>query len=298
MELSKIPTLVVGLIVAILIVTVVAIPIIDDSTQYIQSTAQNAEGRYMMTSTTEPTTITMVDGVYTVNGEEIDDGPLNYQIKVFSSEFMIAFNSDGAFANLYSPSIPGVMYNISKIEFDPVEGKATATISTGSTLEYSIDSLFYLHPKGEYGYFQAIPSDYPIHVTNGATWYLLVTAFTQEGGKTAWASYKYTGTTKEVYMDGFGKASSDESSYSLGTVGVSVQTEAADSKHFDITGVSDVTFSTATMPANICKIIAPIEYMEISKTDGSIISIINIIPILLIVALLTAIVGTVFVRTQ
>lgn len=274
--------------VAVILIMLVAVPLIDSSSESIESKAQNVEGRYMITSSTEPTTITFSSGgVYTVNGQEIDDSTYNYQIKVFCDQFMIAFNTDAATANLYAPNIPGVYYNITKLEFTPESNKVVLTPTSGSTIEYTIERLFYLHPSGEYGYYFA-NTDLPIHVTNGNEWYLLVTGFTQPSG-TAWGAFKYTGTESEVYMQGFGKTSTSESSYSLGDVVVTIQTETADSKHFDITGISDVTFSTATFNGGICKIVAPIEYIEISENDNIVLTLLGLIPVLLIAALLIGI---------
>lgn len=286
MELSKIPTLVVGLIVAILIVTVVAIPIISDSTQYVQSTAQNADARYMLSSSSdEAITLEFANNSYKINGIEYENVD-NYQIKAFSNAFFLTFNANGSSATINDGTHYSI-YNVTKLEYDPSSSTATAYHGGSSTAYTDVEQLFYLHPRGDYAYFASAEN---IHISNDSEWFALISAYSADNG-TAWGIDKYVGKTKSTYMPGFVIPSSGTGS--AATLSYTLTFDQVDSKHFDITGATDVTANSLTFSG--IKYAVPVDYLEISTTDNATISIINIIPLLLIVSMIIAIVSTALV---
>lgn len=307
MELNKIPALVVGLVVAILIVTVVAIPIIDDASSSIKSTENNTNYRFVSTSDITDTVTVMTksdNSGWTVNGTEFTASGLN----IISDGLIInatgagdanisVFKGDSANTLLYS--------SIKSIVFE--NGTWTITKTSDATVTGPYSFVIYPSNDGSIGYFWGNKHNVSVNdtyfVKTSSTFYtgddnstysanmILKMVGNSPTFVSGFISYKdSSGTTTNTPMTSSmiksvtgATLSEDRKSYSMTNVTIELS--------YTIGSVTTHTITSNTM-------FSPISYDYISENDSSIIKIIDIIPILLIVSMLIAIVGTVFIRTQ
>lgn len=300
MDLGKIPALVVGLIISILIVSAVAIPIIEDSTKYVNSVENNTVQKYSMIESTGTHTISYVSpGVFNIDGEEktitTDDNKIFYPFFV-SDTIGILPRPTGAF-------IFGSGLESSPITMDQTTdvlsfSNGTWTLNYHGTNTYTGSYSWLIIPddKGDYGMFRFSTSS--IHIDNSADFIVLnenssyAESATTNYGATILRGSVNTGLTGKVWatMNGVKTDITDDVTIKINLNGdkgeISSHLASITQKWGDSAEKALVT------------VIAPITYHVISENDNSIISLIHILPVLLIVSLLMAIVGTVFVRTQ
>lgn len=308
MDLGKIPTLVVGLVVAILIVTVVAIPIIDDASKEIRSTENNTNYRFMATSDiTDVVTIQMKsdNSGWLVNGKEfttqglnvISDGLILNVTGVGDANVHI-FTGENANTELYS--------SIGSVVFDNGTWTLTKTNDTVITGTYT----FVLYPvnDGPMGYFWG--NNHNVSVKD--TYYLRITELTfytgDDGSKySATAVIKMIGNNASL-VKGFIKITDSSGSISHVPMtsnmirSASGATLSDDGRSYTVQSINlDVAYNAGNVSQHTITtntMFSPVSYDYLSESDKSIISIIDVIPILLIVSMLVAIVGTVFVRNN
>lgn len=287
MELSKIPTLVVGLIVAILIVTVVAIPIIDDASKSIYSEFNNPEGLYSISNTADgPVTIT-TDGTSLYINDIAQTKAISYgSCKMWGLDFCVYVNTDSGSMAL-SGTYNGTTYNVTKsVKYE----SGVITVTTGLGNELTFESPFFIYPDDNGDYVEYTVGSSPnVHINNDATIYFGYCGPTYALVKADKNGVEQIGSV--IGQTGFDKvtvnfnkiASEDGMSYQLASIPTMTFTNSGTSESSD---------------KNWIVMYAPLKYNAVSEMDGAIKSIIDIIPVILIVSMLIAIVATVFVKNQ
>lgn len=286
MDLGKIPTLVVGLIVAILIVTVVAIPIIDSTQDGLLVEQTNTSQRYSAIDTTDKVTISyesagtgfLIDGV--AIGDIITNDSTSVLIIISSSLILRSGFSSGSVnsAMLYSPELNTENKQLafptnSKIVFE--NGTWEVTIAGELTATGSYDFLMIPSKTGTMGYFDKTPN---IKVNSDSKMYIVNTI---SGFNLTYGSIG----------SGFEQAFSYDSTGAATPIQISPVYTDNDDLTYTITDVKGLSNSWGSL-------IAPLTYKVLPSDNSAVYTVIDIIPILLIVSLLIAIVGTVLIRIQ
>lgn len=301
MELSKVPTLVVGLIVAILIVTVVAIPIIEDSNHYVRSYENNSTQRFLVSDINSTIDIKPNEsGIYTVNGLVIPQAYMNIFV---ATDDMICFygNSTITAQNIMVMCTDG-LYNAHHLNISDGTWSAYSSSNEVVISKPVVGKIYCLSESGDYGYFNPNSSN-PLFVNNDSN--LMAITYSLEmvsGDETLKIQLYCRGTFNNLEVAaGFNVTSSsalDPSLITLSPINSEVQeNDSVKISNATTTATLNLNGKTYTGQRNMA-LFAPIEYKAISTNDSAVISIINIIPILLIVSMLITIVGTVFVRTR
>lgn len=287
MELNKIPTLVVGLVVAILIVTVVAIPIIDDASKDIHSTVQNTTQKYYATSSgdlSEDLTITLEStNKYTINGESYDY--INNIVIITDTGDMWVIYGDNY--NLYQKSGNYAQRSLlvgGSTTFY-TDGTYKATTSSGTEYTGTFGNVIYPSKDGDLGYFLNTTA----YVDDASD--VIFFSITASNGAMFAIEYKATGEEVEKIV----------SPYASGTE-VTLTDAAISYNSTDETiadnAINGLTYKVGDTSYTLRSFIAPLNYKTITNNDSAVISIINIIPIVLIVSMLVSIVGMIFVRSN
>lgn len=304
MDLGKIPTMVVGLVVAILIVTVVAIPIINDASSSIHSTSQNTTQNFaaINTDSVDSFTVEIVDNKYLINGNEFvpPSATADYRPMVISDKFLLMMNiTSSPTASMQLAFEGGTGPSITKLTLE----NGVWTWSTSSTSGTITGTTFLIYPdeNGTWGYFNSTSvnvsdNGYCYSMYYGPVWY------TPEGGSQQTYGVALVQKISKSANEGIlqiGKAT--DSNYATNSTIIRTANITENNGYFTVAPGSSVT---ATSDGNSYNrsvshvLFAPIEYITIEPNESAIISIINIMPVLLIVSMLIAVVGTVFVRTQ
>lgn len=289
MDLGKIPALVVGLIISILIVSAVAIPIINESADTVKTAGINTSNRYVVVDAEDTFKIesTGTTGSFIINGETQN---VTY-FRLLCDTISIYLNPNTS--EIMYPGMTGV------VSFSTTAGNyinfenGNWTLHT-STLDVTKPYTWLLHSSdtGDYGLYAATSST-SIMVDNDAKIYASQIQSTNEGA-VARPAYIVSGTIN----DGFSGVYFSYSNGASQTYNLTASAKLNGEKGVVSSDLNNLTvdFNGTSVPAIV--VYAPLTYHYVSDMDNSIRTIISIIPVLLIVSLLMAIVGTVFVRTQ
>lgn len=287
MELSKIPTLVVGLIVAILIVTVVAVPIIDDASKTIVTEMNNPTGIYSMAASSSGDEVTIepgTNGSLIINGVEQNQPNQSGIEKIWGQDLAIRITTDNSNKTQFQPTVTGIG-TITSIRY--ASGVISLTGSTGNT---TIDSPFFLYPdvNGTYGEYDTRNS-------------IMGEIFINKTSK-AWIGS--AGLNYMLYDISGGNASvvgtQIMNSVTVNTTITAQFLESDDGLSYQVAKNPTINYTnpetSETVNNNWLMLYCPISYLSISETDGAIRTIIDIMPLVLIVSMLIAVVGTIFVK--
>lgn len=267
MELSKIPAVIVGMVVAIIIVTVVAIPIIDNlpATNYTYADNENVGIKlaYEESPTVEIILTDASTKTLTIDGTEIT---YPASMSILSDAFGIGAASAGTNLYFYSGTNLVLMATGDKISVD--NGAWTFTPASGSTQTGQIDWILYPDNAGtwsKYNQNAKISSDTRIYVYGGTAPMVGVAEGTVNGDFSLCfsnpAGSTMTVTINKVAIEG----------------GLSYNADC-------INGISATNASTGATTTSNGSIYAPIQYKV--AVDSQIDTIIDIIPLLLVVSIL------------
>lgn len=289
MELNKIPILVVGLVVAILIVTVVAIPIIEDSSKEVRSTVQNTAQKYYATSSgdlSEDLTITLESvSNYKINGESYDLSLNNVVIITDTGDIWVIYANN---YNLYqkSDNYAQRSLGIGGSTTFYTDGTYKATTSAGVEYTGTFSNVIYPSNDGDLGYFINSTA-----YANDASDVIFFSITNASYGAMFAIKYKATGEEVEKIVSPF----SNGAEVTLTNAAISYN--STDETIAD-NAINGLTYKVGDTSYTLRAFIAPLEYKTITNNDSAVISIINIIPIVLIVSMLVSIVGMIFVRSN
>ena len=289
MELNKIPILVVGLVVAILIVTVVAIPIIEDSSKEVRSTVQNTAQKYYATSSgdlSEDLTITLESvSNYKINGESYDLSLNNIVIITDTGDIWVIYANN---YNLYqkNDNYAQRSLGIGGSTTFYTDGTYKATTSAGVEYTGTFSNVIYPSNDGDLGYFINSTA-----YANDASDVIFFSITNASYGAMFAIKYKATGEEVEKIVSPF----SNGAEVTLTNAAISYN--STDETIAD-NAINGLTYKVGDTSYTLRAFIAPLEYKTITNNDSAVISIINIIPIVLIVSMLVSIVGMIFVRSN
>lgn len=278
MKIENVPGMVVGVIIAILIISVVAIPIIDSLPATSYEYAENEQVTSRLAYETDPTIeIEVLDA--STNSLKIDSTTITYNraFSVMSADFALDLAvSTNAISFLTGQSKTNLATG-DKISV--TNGAWTFTPTSGSTQSGQIDWIFYPDNNGDWAMFYnintKISADTTIYVSGSASGVTGVAEGTVNGKFTQLFAYP-SGSTMTVKLnntpiDG----------------GLSYNADATNV----ITMVNGSNSSTGTGNGFI---FAPIKYKV--EVDNATSTIIDIIPILLVVSVLMGVVALVVNR--
>lgn len=284
MELNKIPTLVVGLVVAILIITVVAIPIINDAQTGLVSQADNTTERYTSIVTTEKIVLSEnSEGSPMINNRLITDivpsSNVNYVMVVSDNLIARSINNSGIFSTWY---------------YVGANGEGVAFDFIGSSINNPIVCTF---EDGTYSLVKSATTT----LQTGTYSTLLIPSETGNWGSfiPSESAPMYANTDKKVL---FIRASSSESYVSIGTIdNLVMKWHVLNGTQGDNTDVSVIytsinengmdLYKVTGLNNNFAYLFAPISYTTITNDDATIRTIVGITPLLLIVSLVISVVG-------
>lgn len=276
----------VGLIVAILIVTVVAVPIIDDASKTIVTEMNNPTGIYSMAAGSNGDEVTIepgTNGSLIINGVEQNQPNQGGIEKIWGQDLAIRITVDSSNNTQFQPTVTGIG-SITSIRY--ASGVISLTGSTGNT---TIDSPFFLYPdvNGTYGEYDTRTS-------------IMGEIFINKTSK-AWIGS--AGLNYMLYDISGGNASVVGTPIYNGNVETTLTAqfvESDDGLSFQVAQTPTINYTNSetseTTSTNWLMLYCPISYLSISETDGAIRTIIDIMPLVLIVSMLIAVVGTIFVK--
>ena len=271
--------------IAVILITLVAIPLINTSAESIQTESQNTTEWFSMAADEDVTIEFGENGVYTLNGVQIDNpSTISWSMKCFSPQIMIKFNNNAATANAVLADKTRIA-NISKVVYSNGTLEITTTTNT-STI--NVDFFYYMDPKGTWGMFQGYTL--PIHIDKDQEYYVIgqSSIVTGTGEYASAFLYKNGERISTVFNPIFTETYNGE--LTDATVELPMTIDQVDSKHFDITAVSKpVVNGNVSFSVSSAYVVAPLEYHMISENDSIIITLLEIVPVLLIAALLLGI---------
>lgn len=264
--------------VAVILICLVAVPLIDDSTKEVYSVAQNTTQKYYATSSSdlsEDLTITLESANnYTINGESYQF--LNNIVMITDTGDMWILYGDNY--NLYQKSNNGIQRSLmvgGSTTFY-TDGTYKATTNTGTEYTGTFGNVIYPSKDGDLGYF--------LNSTAYADDASDIIFFSITGSNGAMFAIEYKATGEEVkkivspFASGAGVTLTDAAiSYN------STDETIADN------AINGLTYKVGETSYTVKSFIAPLEYKTISENDSVIITILNLIPVMLVVALVLGI---------
>lgn len=265
--------------VAVILICLVAVPLIDDSTKEVYSVAQNTTQKYYATSSgdlSEDLTITLEStNNYTINGE-------NYQF--LNNIVMITDTGDmwiiyGDNYNLYQKNSNYAQRSlgIGGSTTFYTDGTYKATTSAGVEYTGTFGNVIYPSIDGDLGYFLNKTA-----YANDASDVIFFSISNASYGAMFAIKYKATGEEVEKIVSPF--ASGAEVTLSDAAISYDTTDETiADN------AINGLTYKVGDTSYTLRAFIAPLEYKTITENDSVILTILNLIPVMLIVALVLGI---------
>ncbi len=273
MKLENIPGMVVGIIVAILIISVVAIPIIDSMPSYSYDYADNEQISDRLAYETDPTIeIEVLDA--STRSLKVDSTTITYasSFTIMSADFAIGAATSSTSLFFFTEQSNTTLATGDKISV--TNGAWTFTPTSGSTQSGQIDWILYPSENGDWAKYNNInakvSADTTIYVAGGAAGTTGVAEGTANDGFTQLFVYP-SGSTMTVTLN---KTPIEGGlSYNVDAIG----------------GISSVNGSNSNTGTVNGVIFAPIKYKI--EADDATSTIIDIIPILLVVSVLMGVVA-------
>lgn len=277
MEIKTTISAVVAAIVCVVIVVTVAIPIISDVSSDIRAVDHNNVTRFLMVDDGGDVDLVIEkveSGVYTLNGELIEDTP-NYWCIVTDKTF---FRCDSIYKTMLIEGSNKTPANGATLAFND----GIWTYTNGDTvLTGKYNWLLYPDPNGDYAYFY----NTDVWVDRDATVYSYREYQTSTEGEQCPIIY-----TSGSINDGF----TTNAYYSNTAVDATVEFISTETSDYANLGNLQVTYGSNT-PTELGPIIAPWVYHVDNGISDGMKSIVNIIPLLMIVGIITAVVAA-FIR--
>lgn len=279
--------------VAVILICLVAIPLVDASSETVKTSMNNVAEKYMMSeSTTGEITIeaTETAGTFIINGESKTFTPGEY------GDGFWCILTNNLFVRLYSTAswvlfdgLPVSTTNLGttgKVEINN-EGW-TVTIPSGSsgagTYTGTYDWICYPNEKGNYGLYRFSGNMY---VDNDSTVFAIKesASFTNSVMTTPaviWSGSIDGGDNTKIAWNRSGSQITDVSSSTDVYIKYAEKGEVS-------TKISGVTVEYGDNSTSISTVIVPIEYHVITENDSTIRTILQLVPVMLIVSLVLGI---------
>lgn len=265
--------------VAVILICLVAVPLIDDSTTEVKSYTNNTAQKYYATSSgdlTEDLTITLeANNRYTINGESYGLTVASIAIITDTGDIWVLYANN---YNLYQKSNNHVSVSLSiggSTTFY-TDGTYKATSSTGTEYTGTFNNVIYPSTDGDLGYFlntTAYADDtsdiifFSISANNGALFAI---------------DYKATGEEVEKIVSPFAGGAE------VTLTNAAISYDSTDETIAD-NAINGLTYKVGETDYTINSFIAPLRYMTVTEKDNVIITILDLIPVMLIVALVLGI---------
>lgn len=295
--IEKMTNIVIGVVIMIIITVVVAIPIFNDLSTSMVDVDQNTAYRYAVMNADEDLTLGFSDGVIAINGTVPDD-PANTDATTYL--YVITDTAIVRGAWVTGTQTWGTSWFVSSASVTP-ENFSGTFITTGTitfsngTMTYAVggDSVtetytYLMMPddNGDYGAYSA--SELPVYVDDDSEIYIMSSynnyAFVVDGTlddlECEFALYGYSGSGGSADVTDQITATA---TYSKTQYGVSNE----------LTAITVNGFSTSITSYE--EIFVPLEYKTLTTNSGAIYTMINVIPLLLIVAIIIMLIGAVIV---
>lgn len=275
--------------VAVILICLVAIPLIQTSSEGIYSTENNTTERFMMASAGSTETVTLEFSKttgYSVNGVVIPQpSTATWDVKAFWPGGFAKYNGVG-FMEINGNGAES-RFNITKIVYDPVEKTLTYTATSGDVVIENVPYMYYMAEDGDYGLFI---SNNAISINKDSEYFVFIenTNLRDFGAYRSGYLYK-NDTLVDTIIDPKFAGVDSANNFQDTTISFNLNIEDVDSKHFVINGLSDTVINGTPQPKIYASIVAPIEYKYITDNESIIISLLDLIPILLIAAVLIGI---------
>lgn len=264
---------VLSILVAVIIVATVAIPVIEDSSKDIHSTVQNTTQKYYATSSSdlsEDLTITLESASnYKINGESYDLSLNNIVIITDTGDMWVIYANN---YNLYQKSGNYAQRSLGIGGFTTfyTDGTYKATTSAGVEYTGTFGNVVYPSNDGDLGYF--------INSTAYANDASDVIFFSISGSNGAMFAIEYKATGEEVekivspFASGAGVTLTD----------AAISYNSSDETIAD-NAINGLTYKVGDTSYTLRSFIAPLEYKTITENDSAMISILQIVPLLLLI---------------
>ncbi len=278
MKIENVPGMVVGVIIAILIISVVAIPIIDSLPATSYSYEENEQFSTRLAYETNPTVeIEVLDA--STSSFKIDSTTITYNsgFNIMSPDFTINYNTGSSTTSILTKDSNTTLATGDKISV--TDGAWTFTPTSGSTQSGQIDWIVYPDDNGDWARYYnmnvKVSADSTIYVAGVVVGLGVGLAEGSVNGDFAQLGYS-SGITMTVALN-------------------KTPIEGGLSYNVDATNGVTITNGSNTGTSN-GTIVAPIKYKVEANNATS--TIIDIIPILLVVSVLMGVVALVVNRTS
>ena len=266
--------------VAVILICLVAVPLIDDSTKEVYSITQNTAQKYYATSSgdlSEDLAITLESvSNYKINGESYDLSLNNIVIITDTGDIWVIYANN---YNLYqkSDNYAQRSLGIGGSTTFYTDGTYKATTSAGVEYTGTFSNVIYPSNDGDLGYFINSTA-----YANDASDVIFFSIANASYGAMFAIKYKATGEEVEKIVSPF--ASGAEVTLTDAAISYNSTDETiADN------AINGLTYKVGDTSYTLRAFIAPLEYKTISENDSVIITILNLIPVMLVVALVLGI---------
>lgn len=272
--------------VAVILICLVAIPLIQTSSEGIYSTENNTTERFMMASdSSEVVTLgfSTANG-YSVNGVTVPQPSIStWNVKAFWPGGFAKYNGTG-FMEINGNG-EATRFNVTKIVYDPAASTLTYTTLTEDVVVNDVPYMYYMADNGDYGLFV---STSPVSINKDTDYFIFVENTNLAGTGAFRSGFVYNNDSLvETIIDP--KLAGSDKNFQDTTITFNLNIEDVDRYHFTIDGVTDLTVGGSMISPQTITIVAPIEYKYTTDNESIIISLLDLIPILLIAAVLIGI---------
>ena len=272
---------VLSILVAVIVVATVAIPVIEDSSLNINTEKNNIAPRYSMIEDSNTSRIEVVfngGSSYTIAGKTADYTGCyiltdKFQIRLAADSFTI-YNPVYGYQTKFTTENNTVVFD---------QGVCKYKDASGNNVETPYDWIYYPDVGGEFGQYYL---QYPIYVDKGTSvkvfsgpfGYAIYAAEVNDSGDVTWIQNPYT-TTGAVTNQPI-----ESYSYDL-TITANVSSDAPAGCWAITSGTINVSTTDPSPSSSDTPpfFIAPVNYHEITSHDSTMISILQIVPLLLLI---------------
>lgn len=269
-----------SILVAVIVVATVAIPIVESSGTQIYTTENNTTERFMMASdSSEVVTLgfSTANG-YSVNGVTVPQPSTStWNVKAFWPGGFAKYNGTG-FMEINGNG-EASRFNVTKIVYDPAASTLTYTTLTEDVVVNDVPYMYYMANDGDYGLFV---STNPVSINKDTDYFIFVENTNLTGTGAFRSGFVYNNDSLvETIIDP--KLAGSDRNFQDTTITFNLNIEDVDRYHFTIDGVTDLTVGGSVISSQTITIVAPIEYKAVSQNDSAMISILQIVPLLLLI---------------
>lgn len=278
--------------VAVIMIMLIAVPLIDDASSTVRTATNNTTETFMVTDADGDVEIVKNSDntMFTVNGQPFMQ---YYMMIYFATDDMVCYYTNVSTTQvMFRVMTPDLNVNATKLSVH--NGNWEAFDDSGSSVASGTvnGKMMYLSNEGKYGIFSPSMSN-PLFINDDSPLIGILTRTLEDSsGNTkpiiTYLGGTYSNLTARCAISGTDMISPSAVSVTM-TSGILQDDESIriNSPVFSIT--ASISGTTYTSEGNILRLIAPIEYKVISENDSIIITLLELVPVLLIVALVLGI---------